>query len=317
MHEKGTICITGGSGRLARTLSPALLNLGYTVKALVKQKEDMQRLPAGVIPFVGSIDNLNVLRECVEGADLVIHAAAIVKEAGTTTKEIMHVNFEGTELLLNACKLEGCKRIMFTSTIDVYGRERKEVLNEESIPKPTDRYGYSKLMAEQAIIESGIDYTIFRIATIYGPGFEHYFFKMFKAIVEGKVAIIGDGQNHLAMIHARDVAEAFLLAIQNKSSIRKIYVLGDGVPYTQEGLIRKAAELLRVPPPEKHVNKSLALLLAKKRGLESDELRFLISNRVLDISKIKRELGFEPKVSIDEGGKELVDMFISSERLVR
>ncbi len=314
MQKANVAFVTGGNGRLGSRICSLLLNNGYTVRALVRDKSCITSLPAGVIPFLGTLDDTGVLDEATKGASFAIHTAAIVGEANTTVSELKHVNVEGTENVVNACLNNGCKRILFTSTIDVYGKDRKEAITEETEPKPTDRYGYSKLAAEQAITGSGLAYTIFRIATIYGPGFESHFFKMFRSILENKVVIIGDGKNHMAIVHVYDVLDAFMIAVQSDASENQVFNLGDGVAHTQEELIDTAAELLNAKKPERHVSKALVTFLAKKKGLDSDELRFLTSNRILDISKLKQVLGFEPKVDIKTGGAELVNMFMKNQR---
>jgi len=295
---------------MGRALCRALIEKGYSVRAQVKEKEEIGKLPAGVVPFIGLLSDMSMLEEATAGVDFVIHLAGIVGVTGTKFSDLLDTNTVGTANVASACKISGCTRILFPSSIDVYGRYRKEVLTELSEPKPSDNYGFTKLGAENKIIESGMAYTIFRISTIYGPEFEASFFKIFKAIIEGKLAIIGDGKNHLSLVHINDVVRAFLLAIENPVAKNQIYNLSDGVAYTQEGLMDTAADLLHAERPKRHINKMLVAVIAKAHHLDSDELRFLTSNRVLDITKIRSQLGFEPSVDINKGGGELVKMFL-------
>ena len=219
-------------------------------------------------------------------------------------------NVDGTRDLLDSCKRGKVKRIIFSSTINVYGRKRSDVLKETSLMVPTDKYGYSKMLSEQDIIASGVPYTILRIATVYGPRTKTSFFKVFKAIREGNIMIIGDGQNRLSLIHSDDLADAMLLVENDEAARNKVYNVSDGVAHTQESLIQLAARLMGAPKPTRHVNEFIVKMLARQRNLESDELRFLTSNRVIDTSRIRDELGFKPKVMIEAGGKELVDLFL-------
>ncbi|MEM3781771.1 MAG: NAD(P)-dependent oxidoreductase [Candidatus Micrarchaeaceae archaeon] len=314
-NKRKVAFVTGASGRLGSRLCKLLVSSGYEVRALVVSKEVINDLPAGVVPFVGTLDDMQVLYDACKGADIVVHTAALVTSSGKVS-DIKRVNVDGTANLLDACAKGSCGRIVFSSSIDVYGRKRSGVITEQTKPKPSDKYGYSKLMAEREIINSGIAYVIFRIATIYGPGFERSFFKVFKAIAKGKISIIGKGSNHLAIVHINDVLKAYALAIGNDAALNNIFNLSDGVAYTQEGLIDAAADMLHAARPKSHVSAALVALLAKKRGLDSDELRFLTSDRIIDISKIKSMLGFEPSVSIQQGGAELVSMFIKKEPIL-
>ncbi len=311
MGNNKTILVTGATGRVGSRLIPLLIDKGYTVKALAERKELVYNLASGVIPVVGRIENLNVLRSNMGDVDYVIHLASIVQTQGVSNKAIIDTNVTGTRNVALACEENGIKQLIYTSSIDVYGIKRKEVLNEQTMPRPVDRYGMSKLQGELQIINvnKNTKYTIFRISTIYGPGFESSFFKVFKALEEGKMVIIGDGKNHLALVHINDVLKAILLSINNKSAYNEIFNLSDGNEYTQEGLLDLAADLLKVPRPNKHISPIIAKLIAKSGGISPDELRFLMSDRKVDISKIKEYLGFKPDYSIWNNGIELVNEY--------
>ncbi len=314
MHAD-TVFVTGATGRLGRAVVKALVASGSTVRALMIDKDEIRQLPSGTVPFVGTLNDAKVLDEGCNGADVVFHFAAIVHAARETAESVMEANVEGTKNLLEACKKNSIKHLIFTSSIDVYGRRRKGSLDEETKPMPTDKYGFSKMAAEQEIVKSGVPYTILRVTSIYGPGFEHSFFKVFRAVKEGKMVIIGKGDNHMALINIHDVVKALMLVKANsRISAGKVYNLGDGAVYTQEGLVGMAADLMKVQRPKRHVSEFLVKVLAKSRNLDSDELRFLTSDRVIDISRIRKELGFTPDIDIKTGGQEMVNEFLNKAR---
>lgn len=310
------IVVTGASGRLGRYISRRLMEDGYSVRAQVQNREHMLTLPAGTVPYLGDVNNGRVMEKICEGADAVVHFAAIVSEWKNTTEQVLTTNVMGTRTVVDACRDNGVKKMLFPSTLDVYGKARKERLTEASQPKPSDKYGYSKMLAEDVIREESgsVNYTIFRIASAYGPGFEHSFFKIFRLIKDGKAHLVGNGENHLSIIHVDDAASAFLLALKSKTSNRKTYNLSDGGEYTQKYLYELAAEFLNVPKPTKQISTILLNLMAKDRGIDSDEVRFLTSDRIIDISLIKRELGFRPRIRIRDGVGEMVKEFMEKQR---
>ncbi len=311
---KGKVAvITGGGGRIGRSLSRALVRGGYEVRALSMEKEFVKTMPAGVVPYVGNLTDKRVIDEACKGADVMFHLAAIVSEYKRPVQELMDVNVKGTANVLDACRQHGVGDIIFTSSIDVYGRTHEGVITEDTELRPTDKYGYSKMLAEKEIVEYGdkIDYTILRIATVYGLGFEESYFKVFKAVKEGKAYIIGTGKNNLSMVHIEDVIDGLIMAYERKRGGKSIYNLSDGVKYTQEGLFNMIADMLKTARPAKHINPIVVSLVAKNRGLDSDELRFLMSNRVIDISKIKKELGYMPSVDIRDAGVDMIRQFIN------
>ncbi len=143
--------VTGGAGRLGRSLIRALQRDGYKVRALTETKDFMQHMPSGVVPYVGDISDRRMLDEAFRGVDVVFHLAAIVSEYKASTNELMRVNVHGTSNVLEACRRNGVGHLVFASTVDVYGSKRSDVLTEESKLKQNDKYGYSKMLAEKEI----------------------------------------------------------------------------------------------------------------------------------------------------------------------
>ncbi|MDE1768279.1 MAG: NAD(P)-dependent oxidoreductase [Candidatus Micrarchaeota archaeon] len=309
-----TAFVTGADGRLGRNLVRALQRDGYEVRTLSLRKDFVNRIPGGVVPYIGDITNKKLLNDALHGVDVVFHLAAIVSEYKAHTEEIVRVNVEGTTNVLEACRQNGIGHVVFASTVDVYGNNRNDVLTEDSKLKPTDKYGYSKMLAEKEIEKYAdrIDYTIFRMAAIYGNEFSASYFKVFKAIKEGKAYVIGSGNNSLSLIHIDDVVRAYLLADQKHNNSRSIYNLSDGRKYTLQEMFNMVADIMKVERPSRHISPIIVRLMAKNRNIDSDELRFLMSNRVIDIGKIRNELGFKPSIDIKEGALELVREFQKS-----
>ncbi len=307
-----TAFITGAGGRIGRALARALIGRGYTVRVLAHGKNVVNTMPAGVVPYIGDISNKKALSEGCHGVDVVFHLAAIVSEYKAPTKALMDVNVQGTANVIEACRMNGVGHLVFSSSIDVYGHARKEPLTEQSELKPEDKYGYSKTAAEMEIesYKDKIDYTILRMAAVYGKGFESSYFKLFTAMKEGKAYLIGSGRNHLALVHIDDVVNAMALAAENRKNSSNIYNISDGVTYTQAGLFNLAADLLKVDRPGRHISPMIVNFVAKSRGLDSDELRFLMSDRIIDLTKAKKELGFEPTVRLEDAGAEMVRDFL-------
>ncbi len=312
----GTVFVTGGAGRLGRHIISELLSKGVTVRALVRDNTDVNALPFGAIPYIGDITSQDVIFDACKGVDTVYHFAAIVSQREGGHKEILRVNTQGTKMVLEAADLGGAKRIILSSTVDVYGSRRHELLTEDSELKPNDMYGHSKMLAEKQVqsFSGNISYTILRMAAIYGEEFKHSFFKVFKMINSNKAYMLGNGKNALSLVHITDVARAMLLVRTAEAASNKIYNLTDGKTYTQEYLYSLAAELLNKKQHIGHINTFIAKILAKKAGITIDDIRFITSNRILSINKISQELGFKPIVDIKTAGKELVESFLLEQK---
>ena len=309
--KRRTVLVTGGSGRLGHALISQLISEGASVRALIRDNGRIVSMPSRAELFVGDICDHTVLRDAFRGVDTVYHLAAAVSQDKFSRRELMRVNVKGTKRVISEAEHSGAGHIIFSSSVDVYGNRRTDVLNEESALRPSDMYGYSKVLAEQSLRnDCSVNYTIMRIAAIYGSGFGEYFFKVFNAIKRGKLPIIGNGKNKLSLVHVDDVVDAFSAAGKNPKGVNNIFNLSDGKEYTQEYLFRLTASLLHTPAPKRHMNAFAAAALARLARADADEFRFITSNRIIDISKIRNELKFKPAVNIREGGRKLVKEFV-------
>src|SRR5579863_2859993 len=131
------ILITGGAGRLGRALAGELIKSGRQVRILVQKKEDALGIPSGSVPYEGDLGDEQALGKACKGVNVVIHLAAIVSQYRTGSKEILRTNTLGTKMVTDAAKKAGVRRILFASTVNVYGRVRKERLTEDSRPMPS------------------------------------------------------------------------------------------------------------------------------------------------------------------------------------
>ncbi len=325
--------VTGGTSGIGIRLIQALLDRGDEVRVLVQEhpntNPDWKRLPPKIIPYVADLKlqregEYKMIKEACRGADNIFHLAAATARIKADFDEYINSNVIGTENLLKACVEANPDatdiHFIYISTTAVYGNSRKgEVITEESETSPSGPYGESKLMAEQVIksftdVHQGIKYTIARVATMYGPYYEWSFFKLFKGLVERKMPYIGNGQNHITLIHIDDVVDCFLAFTEKPQSANKIFNLTDGRSYTLKGLLDKAAEFLNVPPPARAMHPAILKLGAKMFGLNKEEVDFLTSDRVVSIDKLKEALNFIPSRSIDEDGKQMADDFLERQK---
>jgi nucleoside-diphosphate-sugar epimerase len=325
--------VTGATSALGRRIVEELLKRKYEVRVVLRDNPssnpEWKSLPSGARVYIADIGmsdegSKNMLLGACKGVGVVFHIAAATSNASNRYNEMINTNVIGTENILRAFidsnPGSDVLKFIYSSSITVYGYERKgEVLTEESDARPQSSYSESKYMAEQIIKAFGtanerLDYTILRMGIIYGKGYEHNFMRIFRLIKEGKLAYIGKGTNHLALINIEDAVRAFFLVLDSGKCHNEIYNLTDGVKYTQTGLFKEAAKMLGVEAPTKSVNPFLAGIAAKAKGINVDQFKFLISDRIVSIDKIKKELGFKPLVKMEVGGKQLANEFLKRHR---
>jgi nucleoside-diphosphate-sugar epimerase len=303
--------VTGATGRLGKHLVAALLSRGKEVKALVMNKEE--KLPQGVLLHVGDITKPDTLSGLVGKKDTVFHLAAVIDD-GSGDQPSYNVNVLGTQNVLDACKGNDVARFVFVSSISVFGELESVPADENCQKNPVSRYGKSKLLAEEIVMRKWKDVpsVIIRPAMIYGPGFDEGYLPVFKMLEQKRMPIIGDGKNRIPLIHISDVIEALLLVSEAEDAVRYDFnIVGPGYP-TQGELLSMACKELGVEEPTRSIPLGVAqamlpmLSALGKVKLSQENLAQLTRDRAFDASKIKKKLGFVPKVSLSQGIKEMV-----------
>ncbi len=321
--------VTGATTGLGKLLIKRLIDKGDEVRVILQThpsvSSEWKTLPPKVeiyvvdLTLINEADQQNLERAC-SGVDNIFHIAGAVYNYRYTSEQLLNVNAFGTENLLNACTNANKKsaqkvHVIFASSSSVYGYRRpNEVLTEESQLKPGSPYSESKVIAEQILqsfseANSNMDYTILRLSTFYGEDYKSSFNKVFKLIESGKAMYVGDGKNHISLIHESEAADAMILAYESKQSLNKVYNICDGIPYTVKELFTTVAKSLGVSPPSRGIPSALARITRRIIDINYDEYEFVASDRTISIEKAKKELGFNPKTSIYKEGIQLLEEY--------
>jgi UDP-glucose 4-epimerase len=319
-----TILVTGGTGAVGPRIVDALVAEGYAVRILALDAPKPGTLPMGVEWRLGSITDPAVVREAVQGCEGVIHMAAllhIVNPSPALRAQYEAVNVNGTRTVLEAAQTAGVQRVVFFSTIAVYGYGgcRTEVLSEESACWPDTVYGETKLAAEKLVLEArrpdGVSLgTILRMGAIYGSGIKGNYRKLALALAKHCFIPIGSGLNRRSLVYDRDAAAATVLALRIPQAAGQVYHVTDNCYHTIAEIIGAICEALGRRPPRVRIPLAAAQLAASGVDLvlrlvcRRPVVRAAVDKYVEEVlvsgDKIRRELGFVPKYSLIEGWKE-------------
>ena len=310
------ILVTGGTGRIGKYLVNALVQQGEKVRALIKEGMVENE---NVEIFYGDILNKESLKKAVEGVDVIYHLAAIIDYLAP--KGLMFdVNVIGTKNLLEVSK---AKKFIYLSSTAALGKKLKEIPATESTPcRPSEFYGQTKLDAEKLVKEGGG--IIIRSADVFGSGFTEGYDYVISGLEYGSLPIIGDGKNFIQWIHISDLVQALLLAKENGKP-GEVYIVAGKEVKTLNECLELLAKYLNVEPPKKHVSKFLTNVVANYKVFKAkikkerpkvipEYINKMTANRSFDISKAKKELGFEPKVSYEDAAREMVEEYKSKQQ---
>lgn len=318
-----TALITGASGFIGGQLTHSLINSGYQVRLLVRRLKSNVDLPDNLDLHEGDILDRQVLKSAVQGTNIIFHLAAILHRNNLTLYQkdaCKNVNIEGTRRLVEAAKSEEVDRLVFFSTVNVYGKSTTDmVLDENSPVNPISWYAKTKAHAEQIVLAE-IPAVVLRLSAVYGPQMKGNYPALIKALQKGFFIKVGQGLNRRTLVYIHDVCRAAVLAAEHPNASGKIYNVSDGRIYTMKEIIAAICKALGTKTPRLSLpaNQARASL-----GAIEDTLRFfghsisigrhtidkLVEDLAVSADRIQQELGFVPQFSLPEGWN---DYFASS-----
>lgn len=315
-----TIVITGATGFLGSALATALIKQGQQVRILARDEQKARRQFGEAATIVrGEITDKAQVREAVEGATVVYHLVGRLYHPSVPTELYKQTHVEGTRILLEACQGQSqLKRIVHCSTTGVHGVTGKTPAAEDAPYAPTNPYEATKLEGEllalKAYKEQGLPISVVRPGLVYGPGDLHLL-GFFSSIQKGLFRVIDGGKALLHPVYIDDMTDAFLLAAERPEAIGRSYNIAGDRPVTIKQLSTAIAHSMGKQLPGGSIPLWLANLASdifsvvpgfqgEKAPLTRSRVRFLTNSRVYNISRARKELGYAPKVELDEGMKQ-------------
>lgn len=324
------VLVTGATGFTGGHLAQHLIAHGDEVRALVRARSRARfdRSPlaaAGVVACDGDLMDPASLRRAVDGVDVVYHIAATYREAGQPNSAYRAINVEGTRNILEAAKAANVRRVVHCSTGGVHGHIANPPANEDAPFNPGDVYQDTKLAAEQLAREfgaaHGLDVVVARPIGIYGPG-DKRFLTMFRGLARGRFPMIGSGQAFYHLTFIDDLVEGFRLCGTVPAAAGRTYILAGPRYTTLEQLVHMVATELHVAPPRVHLPvwpfytagllcEMVCVPLRIEPPIYRRRVDFYTKSRAFDTTRARTELGFVPKVDLEEGIKRTADWYRS------
>lgn len=313
--------VTGAAGFLGRHVVERLLAEGHEVVAMVREAADaaaLSPLPAAVA--VADLRERAALDAAVRGAEIVCHCAAAIPGSASPA-ETWASNVTGTANLLEAALAAGTRRFVYVSTDSVYGDAGSAPAHEEQ-PLDADYfdegdYPRSKLEGERLVLAAaprGIEVAIVRTCLLYGPGRSPGSDYLRRWGARRVHVLWGGGKARISMGYVTDVAEAVVLAASRPEATGRIYNVSGGEPHSWREILEaveaatgRARLFLPLPgeavlPVARAVHRVLAPLAPRLASrIDPRTIRFLLTDHAVDIGRIRRELGYAPRVSLAEG----------------
>ncbi|MGD8251790.1 MAG: NAD-dependent epimerase/dehydratase family protein [Desulfobacterales bacterium] len=323
-HHPSAVLVTGGGGFLGSAVVRQFLKRGDRVRSLSRNLYPM--LDAwGVEQIQGDVGDLSAVQRAASGMDLVVHTAAKAGVWGPW-EAYAQANVTGTENVIAACVSNGIKRLVHTSSPSVVfdGSDMEGV--DESIPLAPQfhaAYPATKAKAETLVRNASsedLGTICLRPHLIWGPGDNHL---VPRILARGpRLAQIGDGKNKVDTVYIDNAAEAHLLAAdalaRSPALSGRVYFITNDQPIPLWEMVNRFLSAGGLPPVRRRMSAASARRIGSilewiyrtfRIPAEPPMTRFLAeelaTSHWFDISAARSDLGYRPRVSVDEGLRRL------------
>jgi len=276
------ILVTGGTGYIGSKLVDSL-----------REKHDVSTL--GIergVDIKADVTDFNAVRKSLKDFDVVCHLAALIntKESMERPMDFFSVNAIGTLNVLEAARLNDIKKVVLSSSVIVYGEPEHLPITEGHPTRPQNPYGYSKLVAEEFCRSYSESYeigtVIARIGYLYGPKQSNLFFPTLMSQIKKEKIILRNLDFKLDYIFIDDVVSALAKCVSYGRS--ETFNIASGKSYSGREIID-----------------NLSKLLGRKLNVEVTNPK-KEKETLMDISKARKMLGWEPKIGLDDGLKRML-----------
>jgi nucleoside-diphosphate-sugar epimerase len=318
--------VTGGGGFLGSRIVRMLLDKGITVRSL-QRSDNPDLIKLGVEIIRGDISDRDTVINAAEGCGVIFHVAARAGVWGNYD-DYYQCNVTGTKNIIDACQTHNIQKLVYTSSPSiVFAGEDEENINE-STPYADHfltAYQETKAMAEQMVLKANSE-TLSTVALrphlLWGPGDPHLVPRIIERAKAGRLRLVGKQNNLVDSTYIDNAALAHILAAEaletNSNCAGKTYFISNNEPLPMKELINKILAAAGLSPVTKTIPTQLAYIIGMMMELVYKTLKLKdepIMTRFIakqlscahwyDLTAAKNDLGYQAKVTINEGMERL------------
>lgn len=320
------VLVTGGTGFLGQKLVRRLMSMNIETTVVGRNSNIGNSLEKHGIHFIrGSLEDKNFTLELCKDMDYIFHCAALSSPWGKY-KEFYNSNVLSTQNIIDGCIKYNVKRLIHTSTPSIYFdfTDKFNVSEDDILPKKfVNYYAETKFEAERELdkgFSRGLPTIAIRPRALFGPNDTTIIPRIIRANEKSGIPIINGGNSTIDITYIENVVDALLLCMDSpEHTLGKKYNITNGEPIQLITLLEKLFMRLGIQFKTKNISFQKAYILAgiiefiyknilpnKEPILTQYSVGVLAKSQTLDISAAKNDLGYTPKVSIEQG----LDLFV-------
>lgn len=321
------VLVTGATGFLGQSLTKRLAAMGFQVTATGRNQAIGKQLENKHVTFVpADLRDAEAIKNLCRQQEVVFHCGALSAPWGPY-QDFYQINYLGTKHIIAGCQQHQVRRLIHISTPSIYNRSQDQLNLTEASPIPQRKinaYAETKWLAEQAIdaaVQEGLPVITLRPRAIFGPKDPSIFPRLLQAYDRSGIPLFKGGNNQIDITYIDNVVDACILCLNAPDScFGKKYNITNDDPRTFLELLELLFRELQMPLKTKKIPYPIAHLLAivletahklfaptKEPLLTRYALNVIGVSQTFDISLAKKELGYSPKVSIEEGMQRFAD----------
>lgn len=308
--------VTGGTGFIGEHLVQRLLEKGYDVYALVRSGNGAEKMKAmGAVPVYGDITQRASMVEGMRGSDVVFHVAAWYKIGSNDWQQAEEINVQGTQNVLRLAYELGVPKILYTSTIAVFGDTHGRLVDESYIPPAgpfPSEYDRTKWMAHYRVavplIEQGAPVIIVMPGVVFGPGDNSLVGEMMVRYYKGQFPIFPAPELTLTFAHVDDIVEGHILAAEKGRPGESYILAGPALPMKDMVKVWSAitghpAPLIHIPPqlikPFAPLMQAISSVIPLPSLVSRETIEILDFSYIATADKAREQLGWKTRPLVD------------------
>ena len=317
------VLITGAGGFIGSHLVDSQLEHGHHVRAVDLHLELLRHQAAHPRLQVirGDITEKDIVRELVEGIDVVYHLASAHLDVSLSDEHYHQVNVGATRSLLEAARQEGVRRFVHCSSVGVIGDVEHPPANETTECNPVNIYERTKFEGERTALDfacrTGFSVVVVRPAWVYGPRCPRTT-KLFRTISKGRFPIFGSGTNLRHPVYITDAIQGLELCAETPDIDGEVFIIAGEVPVESRELVNLISQELNVRTQKIY----LPLFLGQAAGLALEltfklvgrqppfsrrSMDFFLKHNAYTIAKSQSRLNYQPQVNLLTGIQKTIE----------
>jgi nucleoside-diphosphate-sugar epimerase len=315
--------VTGASGAVGPALVNHLLASEHAVRILSRRPDD-RAWDTRVQVVRADIGERDAMDRALDQIDVVFHLAAllhVVNPPPALRQEYERVNIGGTRNVIERSAASGVARVVFFSTIAVYGTTGGQLIDEGHPAQPDSFYGETKLEAERLVLSARAGSsplgTVLRLAAVYGPGLKGNYLRLVKALARRRFVQVGAGDNRRTLIFDSDVARAAASCATSSGAAGKVYNVTDGRPHAMRDIVAAICAALGRTPPRFHVPvtpmrvaatvmDAVARTTHARLPFGSSTIDKYLEDVAVSGERLQTDLNWEPRMTLTTGWRETI-----------